>query len=92
MADVPGGGLEQAITWLNMADAAVAGDGMEKSEVRVRYYLDRAAALLTDPAIPRDGYYAFVCEKCAPVFSYYGYFRMAGQLREAAQVIYQADG
>ena len=92
MADVPGGGLEQAITWLNMADAAVAGDGMEKSEVRVRYYLDRAAALLTDPAIPRDGYYAFVCEKCAPVFSYYGYFRMAGQLREAAQAIYQADG
>ena len=66
MADVPGGGLEQAITFLNMADAAAARYGMEESESQVAAYLDKAAALLMDSSIPRDGYYAFVCEKCAP--------------------------
>ena len=24
--------------------------------------------------LKKDGYYAFVCEKCAPVFGHYGYF------------------
>ena len=92
MAGVPGGGLEQAITYLNMADAAAARYGMEESESRVAAYLDKAAALLMDSSIPRDGYYAFVCEKCAPAFSYYGYFLTARQLKEAAETIYQAGG
>ena len=90
MAGVPRGGLEQAITYLNMADAAAARYGMEESESRVAAYLDKAAALLMDPSIPRDGYYAFVCEKCAPAFSYYGYFLTARQLKDAADAIYQA--
>ena len=90
MADVPGGGLEQTITYLNMADAAAARYGMEESESQVAAYLEKAAALLMDPSIPRDGYYAFVCEKCAPAFSYYGYFLTARQLKDAADAIYQA--
>lgn len=39
----------------------------------------------------RIGYYAFVCEKCAPVFEYYGYFLTADRLRETAEKIYAAE-
>lgn len=92
MDAVPGGELEQAITWLNMADAAVAEKGMEESEGLIREYLDKAFDLLTHTGAPRDGYYAFVCEKCAPVFSYYGYFLAAQELEETAKRIYEERG
>ena len=92
MGTVPGGELEQAITWLNMADAAVSEKGMEESEALTGKYLDKAFGLLTHTDAPRDGYYAFVCEKCAPVFSYYGYFLAAQELEETAKRIYEERG
>ena len=92
MDRVPGGELEQAITWLNMADAAVSERGMEESEALIREYLDKAFDLLTHTDAPRDGYYAFVSEKCAPVFSYYGYFLAAQELEETAKRIYEERG
>ena len=52
-------------------------------------YLEKAAALLDDPTLPRDGYYAFVCEKCAPTFDYYGWFLIADDLKERAKTIYE---
>ena len=88
MAEVSGGALEQAITCLNMADAVAAQQGLEEGEARIAELLDRAQALLGDPSAPHDGYYAFVCEKCAPVFDYYGYFLVAQELREDAEKIY----
>ena len=88
MDRVPGGELEQAITYLNMADAAAAENGMEESEKIIFEYLDKAWDLLKEADAPRDGYYAFVCEKCAPVFSYYGYFMAARELEEEAKRIY----
>ena len=90
MGRVPGGKLEQAITYLNMADLIKAEKGLEEGEQEIFSVLDEAAALLEEPNAPKDGYYAFVCEKCAPVFSYYGYFRVAGKLKQAAEEIYQA--
>jgi uncharacterized protein with PIN domain len=39
----------------------------------------------------RIGYYAFVCEKCAPVFEYYGYFLTADRFRETAEKIYAEE-
>ena len=39
----------------------------------------------------RDGYYAFVCEKCAPVFDYYGYFVTARKLAEQSRRIYEGN-
>ena len=88
MAEVPGGVLEQAITCLNMADAVAAQQGLEAGEARISELLDRAHTLLQDPSAPQDGYYAFVCEKCAPVFDYYGYFLTAAELRDEAGKIY----
>ncbi len=89
MTAVPGGVLEQAITCLNMADAVAAEQGLEDGEARIFALLDRAYELLQDESAPRDGYYAFVCEKCAPSFSYYGYFAAAEELQSEAKRIYE---
>ena len=37
----------------------------------------------------RDGYYAFVCEKCASVFGYFGYFVYEKELEKRARDIYE---
>ena len=89
MGKVPGGALEQAITCLNRANAVEDELGLEAGERRIFDLLDQAADLLDDPAAPRDGYYAFVCEKCAPTFSYYGYFLAAEELSKRAEKIYE---
>ena len=88
MARVPNGELEMAVTCLNQADLLEARDGMEAAEKGIYALMDRAAALLHDEKLPRDGYYAFVCEKCAPTFEYYGYFAEAEALKEEAERIY----
>ena len=97
------GELEQAITYLNMADAVVtrawAGAGTDAQdagtfpdaacETEVGRLLDTAFELLDAPSVPHDGYYAFVCEKCAPTFAYYGYFLADAELRNRAEAIYE---
>ena len=104
MENVENGELEQAITYLNMADATVArakaangGDeaaALEDAscEEAIEEYLDTALALLDTPSVPRDGYYAFVCEKCAPVFAHYGYFLADKDLKQRANAIYGRTG
>ena len=81
------GELEQAITWLNMADAAEAALGPEEAAAETEEYLDMAETLLNTESLPRNGYYAFVCEKCAPVFGHYGYFATEAELRKRAEEI-----
>lgn len=78
---------EQAITWLNMADALEAELGPEEAAEYTEEYLDRAAELLDAEDLPRNGYYAFVCEKCAPVFGHYGYFAEEAELRKRVEEI-----
>ena len=89
MGKVPGGKLEQAITCLNVADTVAAQQGLEAGETRINALLDKAWELLRDEAAPRNGYYAFVCEKCAPSFAYYGYFLAADELQKEAKRIYE---
>ena len=91
MTKVENGELEQAITCLNMADTLTARDGDAVQENEINALLDRAEALLDTPEIPRDGYYAFVCEKCAPSFEYYGYFLTAQSLKDRAEEIYLTE-
>ena len=81
------GELEQAITWLNMADAAEAALGPEAAEDTVEDYLETAENLLNTKNLPRNGYYAFVCEKCAPVFGHYGWFMTEAELKRRAKEI-----
>ena len=91
MGQAPEGVLEQAITLLNMADLIAARDGMVDGEAEICRLLDQALELLRAPQTVRNGYYAFVCEKCAPVFEYYGYFSDAQELQQTAEQIYE-DG
>ena len=91
MAKQEYGELEQAITWLNMADAAEAEYGAEEGAAYAEEYLDRAAELLDTESLPRNGYYAFVCEKCAPVFGHYGYFAEEAELKRRAEEIHERD-
>ena len=89
MGQVRGGVLEQAITCLNRADAVAGKLGLEDGETTINALLEQAWNLLQDERAPRDGYYAFVCEKCAPTFSYYGWFAAAEELRQTAEALYE---
>ena len=82
------GALELAVTELNLANLAEAERGLLDAEEEIENRLDRAWALLHRPGLPRNGYYAFVCEKCAPSFGYYGRFMDAQELTETAEQIY----
>ena len=89
MAQAEHGALEQAITYLNMADAAEAEKGLLDASETIDTCLETAQALLDTPTLVRDGYYAFVCEKCVPTFEYYGWFAAANDLNERAKAIYE---
>ena len=87
MREQPFGSREEAITLLNMADAYARDEGPEAAEEKIDECLREAERLLLDPSLPRDGYHAFVCEKCAPVFSFYGWFKTASELKNTADGI-----
>lgn len=87
MSQNEGNGPEVAITFLNMATAAEAEFGLEKAENLISAYLENAKLLLESHE-KQDGNYAFVCEKCASVFGYYGHFLYAKELSERARRIY----
>lgn len=89
MEQAPNGELEQAITQLNLCDLAAAERGLLEAEDEIERRLDAAEKLLETETLPRGGYYAFVCEKCAPTFTYYGRFAYASELEERARSIYE---
>lgn len=80
---------EAAVTCLNLASAAEAELGAEAAAAEIEPLLDRAEAHL-EAAPLRDANYAFVCEKCAPVFDYYGRFFFAEELARRAERIRRA--
>ena len=82
------GAPSAAITYLNLANAIEARIGLLDAEETIGEYLTRARELLEDHK-NLDGNYAFVCEKCASVFDYYGYFMYAAELKERARRIYE---
>lgn len=89
MRTVANGQSEEAITYCNLADLASAEKGMIEGESEINEYLEKAKSLLDSPDIPKDGYYAFVCEKCAPTFGYYGWFFAEKELIGRAEEIYE---
>ena len=82
------GELEAAVTFLNLADLAAAESGLENGAEKIEKLLMKAETLLFKESLPKDGYYAFVCEKCAPVFGYYGFFLTELELKQRARDIY----
>ncbi len=82
--------LEIAITYLNMANAAEAEKGILDAHEEISQYLEKAKTLL-EGYENRDGYYAFVCEKCASVFGYFGDFLYDEELQRRARRIYEGS-
>ena len=60
---------------------------VETAEDTAEEYLETAENLLNTESLPRNGYYAFVCEKCAPVFGHYGWFVTEAELKRRAEEI-----
>ncbi|MBQ7698722.1 MAG: tetratricopeptide repeat protein [Clostridia bacterium] len=89
MLNTENGELEAAISYLNAANAKEAQIGAEAAEEFISDCMERAKTLIDTPSLKRDGYYAFVCEKCAPTFEYYGYFLYANELKEISKKIYE---
>ena len=81
--------LDCAISYLNLANAKEAEKGLEIAEKEINTLLEKAQNALNSADNERDGYYAFVCEKCAPTFGYYGYFLYENDLKERARKIYE---
>lgn len=90
MEKTENGLLEVAITYLNIASLKEAELGLINAEEIIEEYLKKAEKIL-DEHNERDGYYAFVCEKCASVFGYYGFFLYENTLKERAKRIYEGN-
>lgn len=79
--------LEAIMTYINLADLAVAVRGFTEAEELYTEYLGKAIELFDDESIPRNISYAFACENCATVFGYYGYFMYETELKQRAKDI-----
>ena len=89
MKRAPHGELEQAITYCNLADLVSAEKGTVEGEKEIAEYLGNALALFDEQSVERNGYYAFVCEKCAPTFGLYGWFLAERDISKRAEEIYE---
>ena len=89
MEAVPDKEPEQAITWLNMATACEQEYGLDDALPGIEEVAQKAMECLDVGKDRTDGNYAFVCEKCASVFAYYGYTDYAAQLEGRCRRIYE---
>ncbi len=87
MSHVAGGEAESAITYINLAHMYETC-GMPE---RIADAMKRAYALLKSERLPHDGYYAFVLEKCAPSFGYFGDAAAYEELKTEAERIYEGN-
>ncbi len=82
--------LGVAVTSVNLADFYAEGDESDKDE-KINATLERAWASLDSPDVLRNGEYAFVASKCAPAFSYYGWFFAASELEKRVKEIHERN-
>ena len=78
----PSSELEEAITYLNIADLINKRDGLEKAEKETEELLDKAYDCLTKEDTEHNAYYRFVLDKCIPAFDYYGHILRSAELRK----------
>ena len=80
------GQADAAVTYVNMAHLY---ETWQNDEEKISACMEKAEELLNTPSLPRNGYYAFVCSKCAPSFGYFGYFLVDEELQKRAKEIYE---
>ena len=71
-----------------MANASESEKGILEAHEEISYHLEKAKSIL-EAYENRNGYYAFVCEKCASVFGYFGDFLYDEELQSRARRIYE---
>ncbi len=79
--------LDCAVSYVNLAHLFEKCEGLETE--KIEECLTKAEELLNDKRIERNPYYAFVSEKCAPSFDYFGFFFFANELYERSRKIYE---
>lgn len=79
--------LDCAVSYVNLAHLYEGWQGGLSEEIG--RCLEKAEEILNDKRIERNSYYAFVSEKCAPSFDYFGYFAFAEELTDKARKIYE---
>ncbi len=84
MQQSPRGEAEAAITYVNLAHMYETVGKKEK----INDCMQKAHMLLQSDNLPRDGYYAFVLEKCAPSFGYFGFKEIYTTLKKESEEIY----
>ncbi len=85
MEKIPQGEAECAISYINIAHM---NDDLGNEE-KALLFMEKAYFLLKSEALPRNGYYAFVLEKCAPSFEYFGRSDICEQMKREAKEIYE---
>ncbi len=84
---IPGGEAESAITYINLAHMYEVCGKREKIDA----CMNQAYTCLMSEHLPHDGYYAFVLEKCAPSFGYFGNTAAYEQLKKESERIYAGN-
>lgn len=76
---------DEAISYINLAHLK---DAQNKPKGEIVECLFQAYDLLSDKKIPQNGYLAFVLSKCYPSYEYFGYARVAKELKEKSEKLY----
>ena len=76
--------LEIAISQINLAHLYFEIDKKRQADDCVK----EAIKLLKDQSVEKNGYYAFVCSKCAPSIEWFGYLNEAKEFSKIAEEIY----
>jgi tetratricopeptide (TPR) repeat protein len=85
MEKVENGKLDLAITYVNLAHLY---EDFENDKNLITDCMFTAFNLLTDESIVKNGYYAFVLEKCAPSFLHFGFSVIYNQFKKEYEEIY----
>ncbi len=87
MEKAPYGEAECAITYINLAHMYDDFGIHDK----IKDCMKKAYALLKSDNLTHDGYYAFVLEKCAPSFAYFGDKVICEEMKQEAHRIYAGN-
>lgn len=85
MAKKDNGKPDAAISYVNLAHC-YEKEGRDKKDITDALF--KAYELLNDERNERNGYYAFVLEKCAPSFGHFGYEKIAKEMKKESDEIY----
>ena len=79
--------LDCAVSYVNLAHLYDKRYGSDYE--KIEECMQNAGELLYDERVKKDSFCAFVYEKCAPSFDYFGYFFLAEELREKSRSLYE---